>query len=1065
MKAIEAQLDIPFYVTGGTLSLDALCYVTRQSDHQLYDSLRQGQFCYVLTARQMGKSSLMVRTASRLRNEGIGVVVLDLTATGQNLTPEQWYDGMLAQMGQQLDLEDELEAFWDNHAKLGPLQRWMQALTQVALPHCTGRAVIFIDEIDAVRSLPFSTDEFFASIRELYPRRSAEPKLAHVSFCLLGVATPSDLIRDTRMTPFNIGERIELDDFTEAEAGVLAYGLGTGEGAELLRRILYWTGGHPYLTQRLCQAVSEQGVEDAAAVDRLCEGLFFGRRAQEQDDNLLFVRERLLRSEVEVAGLLHRFEQVLGGKKVEDDDTDPFVTILKLSGITRIEGRRLRVRNRIYERVFDRMWVATNMPDAEVRRQRAAYRKGLWRAAAIAAVILLAISSLAFVAVEQRNLARAAEAINRQQLYAAHMNLAMRDWQDLNINHMRDLLARQVPKAGQDDLRGFEWYLLWALAHPDRQTLHYSGSVYNYRAFSPDFRIFATGEKTNIQLWDLATGEPLSKIETTVDRKTVGFSPDGKLLAADSADGSIRLLDLTTGRELRRFQGHTKPLSTLVFSSDGKMLASSNDQTTRIWDIETGNLLATLKGHTRNVNWIAFSPDSRKVATASQDETVKVWDAASGRELMTLKEHRAKVQSNPANLTPHQIVRVAFSPDGKRILASGFFINIAVWDAATGEALPPLSGHQAYIFAIAFSPDGKLMATGSEDRTILLWDVSTWSVSKSFAGHSASISDLVFSPDNKSLASISGDRTVKLWDVASDPNPHKRTGASDVVYAPDGKHLASAFKETIKVWDTATWDAEVIQTPADLGIVTSLAYSPDGKLLASGHHDKTARLWDLASGKELFVLRGHTNNIYNVAFSPDGKLLATGSGDDTIRLWDMTTGEQRAKLEGHEGFVMGVAFSPDSRLLASASNDTSVKLWDVAAQRELFTLKHPAPVWDVAFSPDGKLLATANDDNSIKLWDVAAHKELSTLNTGRMYNLAFSPDGKRLASSGFDHIVRFWDVATGQELIALRRDADPVWSVAFSPDGQTLVSGSGTSGNLRVWRAASDEEVRARDGR
>ncbi len=71
----------------------------------------------MLTSRQMGKSSLMVRTAARLREEGVAVAVLDLTAIGQNLTAEQWYDGLLGRVGQQLDLEDELEDFWLAHAR------------------------------------------------------------------------------------------------------------------------------------------------------------------------------------------------------------------------------------------------------------------------------------------------------------------------------------------------------------------------------------------------------------------------------------------------------------------------------------------------------------------------------------------------------------------------------------------------------------------------------------------------------------------------------------------------------------------------------------------------------------------------------------------------------------------------------------------------------------------------------------------------------------------------------------------------------------------------------------
>src|SRR5207302_3956006 len=127
--------------------------------------------------------------------------------------------------------------------RLGPLQRWMAALREVVLnafpaaPTAqrselpgTHSIVLFIDEIDAVRSLPFSTDEFFAAIRECYNRRTEDPELRRVTFCLLSVATPSDLIRDTRTTPLNIGRRIDLADVTPADAAPLPI---RQEGGEL----------------------------------------------------------------------------------------------------------------------------------------------------------------------------------------------------------------------------------------------------------------------------------------------------------------------------------------------------------------------------------------------------------------------------------------------------------------------------------------------------------------------------------------------------------------------------------------------------------------------------------------------------------------------------------------------------------------------------------------------------------------------------------------------------------------------------------------------------------------
>jgi hypothetical protein len=368
-----------FYVTGGTLRHDAPSYVERQADKDLLDGLLKGEFCYVLTSRQMGKSSLMVRTAARLREQDVQVVVLDLTAIGQNVTPEHWYDGLLMRLGRQLRLEDELEKFGESHSKLGPCQRFFTALREVVLQklsvvsgqlsvasessrvpersttdhrqRTTDKLIIFVDEIDVVRSLPFSTDEFFAAIRECYNRRTEDAEFNRLTFCLLGVATPSDLIRDTRTTPFNIGQRIVLNDFTEAEAAPLANGLAnpkleTRNSKLLLERILYWTNGHPYLTQRLCQAVAERGsrreetfseksairnqkseigLTSAATglVDELCAELFFSSRAREQDDNLLFVRERLLRSEVDLPSLLQLYEQAQRGTPVPDDETSP----------------------------------------------------------------------------------------------------------------------------------------------------------------------------------------------------------------------------------------------------------------------------------------------------------------------------------------------------------------------------------------------------------------------------------------------------------------------------------------------------------------------------------------------------------------------------------------------------------------------------------------------------------------------------------------------------------------------------------------------------------------------
>ena len=394
----------PFYVTGGTLPRESSSYVTRRADAELYEGLRAGEYCYVLNARQMGKSSLCVRTIARLQADGIKTAFVDLTRFGgKNLSADQWYAGLLAEIGRELGLRAEFLAHWKARQELGPMQRLFETLREVGLENCAEPIVILIDEIDIVRSLPFSTDEFFAAIRECYNRQVQEPKYARLTFCLLGVAAPSELISDPHTTPFNIGRRVELRDFTRREAQPLAGGLqsllagsplhatplSSRRSQQIFDRIFYWTNGHPYLTQALFKAVTsveETPVVSAARgrgrgtpgeVDRLCHELFLSTRARNSEDNLAFARNHLLKGDVDTTALLELYERVLRGRRVADDPTNPLVERLKLAGVAQTEQGRLRVRNRIYRQVFNRAWVRENMPGAELRRQHRAFRRGI----------------------------------------------------------------------------------------------------------------------------------------------------------------------------------------------------------------------------------------------------------------------------------------------------------------------------------------------------------------------------------------------------------------------------------------------------------------------------------------------------------------------------------------------------------------------------------------------------------------------------------------------------------------------------------------------------------------
>ena len=203
-----------FYTVGGTLPASGGIYVSRLADQDLLQLCREGVFAYILTPRQMGKSSLMVQTAERLKQKGIRSVIIDLTQLGvQQVTAEQWYLGLLTLVEEQLELETDVVQWWQERTHLGFTQRMTQFLKEMLLTKVAERVVIFVDEIDSTLSLNF-TDDFFAAIRYLYVARAQEPAFGRLSFVLIGVATPGDLIRDSKRTPFNVGQRVDLMDFT-----------------------------------------------------------------------------------------------------------------------------------------------------------------------------------------------------------------------------------------------------------------------------------------------------------------------------------------------------------------------------------------------------------------------------------------------------------------------------------------------------------------------------------------------------------------------------------------------------------------------------------------------------------------------------------------------------------------------------------------------------------------------------------------------------------------------------------------------------------------------------------
>jgi tetratricopeptide (TPR) repeat protein len=367
---MDKDRPLRFFTVGGTLSLDAV-YVERQPDEQLFQAALSGEYCNVLTPRQMGKSSLMVRTSQRLQEEGAVTATIDLTDIGTIVDAGEWYFGLISRLQEQLQLDTDIRTWWQERDQQGAVQRFSDFLHDVLLRERSENIVIFVDEIDSTLGLPF-TDDFFAVIRAAYNARARDPQYRRLAFVLLGVARPSDLIKDRSRTPYNIGQSIDLKDFSMEESSVLLPGLEAGSeqnAREIMARVHYWSGGHPYLTQKICDEIARDGrqawSEEEIAI--LVRRLFLSEEAR-KESNLQYIADRI-RESPDREKLLSIYSKVRSGKSVPDEERDPVRSQLKLSGLVISSSRgELMVRNRIYETVFNKEWIKDNTPTVTTKR-------------------------------------------------------------------------------------------------------------------------------------------------------------------------------------------------------------------------------------------------------------------------------------------------------------------------------------------------------------------------------------------------------------------------------------------------------------------------------------------------------------------------------------------------------------------------------------------------------------------------------------------------------------------------------------------------------------------------
>ena len=1095
-----------FYITGGTLHPDAPSYVRRVADEDLFNNLTRGEFCYVLNARQMGKSSLMASTAARLSQARIKPVLVDLTAIGLNVTLDQWYFGLASHLAAQLDKAEELGAIWDRHALHGPQQRWTLTLIEM-VSDLDQQVVIFVDEIDLVRSLPFRTDEFFAGIRELYNRRSSSPELNRLTFCLLGVTTPAELIDDPATTPFNIGVRVSLSDFTFEEAQLLAQGLDYGrDGYSLLKRVFYWTDGHPYLTQRLCRAISENpDVYNDRGVDDLCFRLFLSPEGRDKDDNLLFVRDRLRDNSIPDSRLQYAYLRVLrGSAKAEAMGSGVVMAKLVLSGAVKVVGGRLRVRNRLYARAFDKKWVLNSLPNAEQRKIRRAFWVGFARAATPSAALCIALAGVAVYALNMSHLAsaKASEALAREReldstYYGSAIHGVQADLGGSAIDVDRAKGTLQEVSARVPHLRGIEWSHLWRACNEPvsayRREFAVFGNAFVARlgqsrlvcaeSKDPDHGRLAISDVSTGHLWkiietpksiwqlavagqrifamvgngvleyDVLSGARLATFYPPHGFSLHGFrvAPNGRLLAlwTDSGPGrqgllrGFRLVDLDK-REPVGDLAVGQRVQDFAFVSDSRLVYGDTMQ--QIYEVRaspgaTSKLVFRAPGA---VLGLSVSPRANRCALMCSDGFTVIVDTANWRLVTEFETQHS---------TAYRIGSVLLSDAGSELLACDSNLvqerNLATGVTRTLVARPA---------AACFLGDGSV-ALGELDR-VEVWRPETAPAIVQFPpleGRTTFDGSVRFSRDGAQLVSSCWWSADRRWPVAG---PTLSVPPSDVTVRTDAAGFSIIRSTGARHFS--------------LGHVVEYRISETGNRVLILTQDSELRIFDTRTLAQIAQLP----RVSFAALAPDGSSAAAILFDEEV-YGPSFFGSKRPMVENFREVAM--IWSPDRGWRQIACTD---------AKRDGFT-------WQTLhYESAGALLQCSyyyvQQDQTVAAIETVDRAAVAPLGIYReapdeggvpITAIDDASNGMRLITGTADGRVQIRDSITMKVLVEFQRDsprkvgivptepirpnARMVQSIAVSPDGASFAVAY-ADGAVTLWRgttlAEADKQIAAESG-
>ncbi len=585
--------------------------------------------------------------------------------------------------------------------------------------------------------------------------------------------------------------------------------------------------------------------------------------------------------------------------------------------------------------------------------------------------------------------------------------------------------------------------------------------------FTPDSRIFATASYDGtVKLWDGGTGEPLRTLSGHQNLVlSLAISTDGNTLASGANDNTIRFWDVPADAPSSSWTGHTAAISDLAVRPDGLFAVSvGDDKVVRVWDRKTGKLLQSLAGHQAEILQAAFRADGNQWATGDSSGAVTLWTPGK-----YLDEDPTKGRVLFAH--PDAISGLSFAPNNQTVLTAGRDGTVRQWqlntpphrilaDAAQASAeansvVDPEAIPSANIVGqlVAVASNSASCITGGPDGVVRVFNVAD-GVARELPDQPGSVRSLTISPNATLVATGSESGAVKLWNLADGADRLQLLGhggpVRSVTFHPDNARLATTGDDgTIRFWKLPTPPQLMAGHTAPIG---TLALAPNGQFFMTGGRDNSVRLWNGISGAAVATGTGHVSPVTASAFRTDSTLIATGDSAGQIRFWNGTNATAAGVLGAHTAALTGIAWHLATERIATTAEDGTARLWRFPLTPPR-TLAGPTDAVNaVTVSPDGNLVAVASADQTVRLYDLATGTALRQLaaQAGAMTALDFSPDGLTVAAANAKGTIIFRKTADGADQLSVAGHDGPITALDFRAAGKRIAS-AGQDGTIRVW--------------